>query len=90
MAVTIDIPEEARTLQRRFENVTLYSDTERTLVQSLDIVRQDDFAPGGAESVIPTTLLVDADGTIKWIYRPQSIVRRLGVDELLAAADESL
>ena len=36
----------------------------------------------------PTTILVDGKGTVRWVFRPDSYLRRLSPEEVLAAVDQ--
>jgi hypothetical protein len=47
-------------------------------------------SPTGAETVSPTTVLVDRHGRVRWVFRPTRYINRLSLAELLAAVDEHL
>jgi hypothetical protein len=39
---------------------------------------------------VPTTILVDKQGTVRWLYRSPSVIARLSPDEVLQAIDQTL
>ena len=36
----------------------------------------------------PTTILVDGQGVVRWVFRPERFLTRLSPEELLAAVDQ--
>lgn len=44
----------------------------------------------GGDVAAPTTILVDGQGTVRWLFRPDRFLKRLSPAELLAAIDEHL
>jgi hypothetical protein len=43
--------------------------------------------PSGSDIAMPTTILVDRRGRVRWLYRPPAVVSRLSPDEVLQAID---
>jgi alkyl hydroperoxide reductase subunit AhpC len=46
--------------------------------------------PNGEDIATPTTILLDRDGVVRWIFRPDQVITRLSPDEVLKAVDENL
>jgi hypothetical protein len=46
--------------------------------------------PGGQDSFAPTTLLVDGQGTVRWIFRPYRFIVRVSPSQILSAVDQHL
>jgi peroxiredoxin len=87
VAVSVEGPEEARKTQKDFPHLLVASDHERKLSSAVDIIHQLS-GPNGADTSAPTTILVDCQGKVKWLYRSERVIARLSPDELLAAADK--
>jgi len=47
-------------------------------------------APDGGDADVPTTILVDRRGTVRWIYRSPSVIARLSPGEVLQAIDQNI
>jgi hypothetical protein len=45
---------------------------------------------GGQDPAAPTTILVDGQGTVRWLFRPDRFLERLSPAQLLAAIDEHM
>ena len=78
--------------------IRLVSDSEGTLMDPLNIRHDGGMPPdvivGKVAKINPskdlflsTNFLVDEQGVIRWIYRPDTYRMRASVDELLAAID---
>jgi hypothetical protein len=46
--------------------------------------------PDGSDIDVPTTILVDRRGTIRWLYRSPEVLARLSPDEVLQAVDQKI
>ena len=99
VAVSVDPPEISERLRRRLElPIRILSDVNGTLMDPLSI-RHDggmppDLIAGEVGKINPsrdlflaTNYLLDEQGVIRWIYRPDTYRMRASVDELLAAID---
>ena len=47
-------------------------------------------APDDADADVPTTILVDRSGIVRWLYRSPAVIVRLSPDEVLQAIDRHL
>jgi peroxiredoxin len=89
IAVSVETPESARETQKDFPHLMVASDHERKLSNAVEVIHAHS-GPGGEDTSAPTTILVDRDGTVRWLFRPNHNAVRLSSDELLAAANEHL
>ena len=81
--------DDARKTQADFPHLTVLSDEARGLSESAGVVHPH-AAPDGRDIDVPTTILVDRQGVVRWVYRSPSVVARLSPDDLLRAIDEKL
>ena len=99
VAISVDPPEISEPLRKRLDlPMKILSDVQGTLMDPLNI-RHDggrplDVVAGQVAKINPskdlflsTNFLVDEQGTIRWIYRPDTYRMRASVDELIAAID---
>jgi peroxiredoxin len=96
VAVSVDPPEVSERLRRRLGlEIRFLSDPDGTLMDPLHI-RHRGGRPGflppaegaaRADIFLPTTFLLDGDGVIRWIYRPDTYRVRASPREVLAAID---
>ena len=99
VAISVDPPEISEKLRRKLDlPMTIVSDVNGTLMDPLRI-RHDggmplDLIAGEVAKVNPsrdlflaTNFLLDEDGVIRWIYRPDTYRMRASFDELIAAID---
>jgi alkyl hydroperoxide reductase subunit AhpC len=75
--------------QGNFPHLVVVADTEQNLAKAVQVLH-----PGAGHhhetTNAPTTILVDGDSTVRWLYRPERVITRLAPDELLAAIDANL
>ena len=99
IAVSVDSPEISEKLRRRLDlPMRILSDVNGTLMDPLSIQHDGGMPPdliaGEVGKINPsrdlflaTNYLLDEQGVIRWIYRPDTYRVRASVDELLAAID---
>ena len=88
-AISVDGVGDTRNLQEKFQSLRMVSDEEGNLARALSLVHEGK-GPDGRDIMVPTTLLVDGEGVVRWTYRSTQVVARLSPDELLARVDEFL
>jgi len=99
VAVSVDPPEISEALRRRLDlPMRILCDVEGRLMDPLHI-RHDGGRPPGwiagevakinpsRDLFLATSFLVDGEGVIRWIYRPDTYRLRASMDELFAAID---
>src|SRR5262245_40366653 len=89
VAVSMDDREDAQKSQAQFPHLTLVADTDRKMCHTLNVMHPG-AGPGGDDAVAPTTILVDGQGTVRWLFRPDRFLKRLSPAQLLAAIDQHM
>jgi peroxiredoxin len=89
IAVSVEGPDDARQTQADFPHLLVLSDEGRGLSDALDLIHPH-AAPDGSDIDVPTTILVDRKGRVRWLYRSPGVMTRLSPDEVLQAVDEHM
>ena len=89
VAASLDDLDESAKTQGQFPHLTILSDRDESLARAADVIGVH-HSPTGATTVSPTTVLIDAGDTVRWIFRPDRYIKRLSPPELLAAIDSHL
>lgn len=89
MVVSMDGPEDSQRTQEECPHLFVLSDSGRGLSEALGIVHAH-AAPAGGDADVPTTILIDRTGTVRWLYRSPAVISRLSPDEVLEAVDQHL
>jgi peroxiredoxin len=89
VAVSLDdLPDSAET-QKQFPHLTILSDHDKSLAGAADVIGPH-RSPAGEITVSPTTVLIDRQGKVRWLFRPDRYTKRLMPQELLAATNTHL
>src|SRR4051794_30085786 len=86
IVVSVEGPDDARKTQADFPHLTVLSDEVRDLSEAAGLIHPH-AAPDGDDTDVPTTILVDRRGTVRWLYRSPSVIARLSPDDVLRAID---
>ena len=87
-AVSIASPEVNRTLRERVGAEYIFlSDPEGVVLDRLNIGHHTPN-PSGMDIPIPTQILVDRDGIVRWIYQPSNYRIRARPETVLAALED--
>ena len=87
-AVSVDSPEVNRALRERVgAGYTFLSDPDATVLGQLNI-RHHTPNPTGKDIAVPTQVLVDKTGIVRWIYQPSNYRIRARPETILAALDD--
>ena len=89
VAVSVEGDDDARKTQADFPHLTVLSDEGRGLSEAAGLIHAH-AAPDGGDTDVPTTILVDRRGIVRWLYRSPSVIARLSPDEVLQAIDQEL
>ena len=89
VVVSVEGEDDARKTQADFPHLTVLSDEGRGLSEAAGLIHPR-AAPDGGDTDVPTTILVDKRGTVRWLYRSPSVIARLSPDDVLEAIDEKL
>jgi peroxiredoxin len=87
VVASVDGRDEAEKTQADFPHLLVVSDPEHQLASVVDLIHPHS-APDGSDTVVPTTVLIDRQGMVRWLYRPERVINRLSTAELLAAMDK--
>ena len=86
LVISVEGPDDARKTQADFPHLTVLSDEARSLSEAAALIHRH-AAPDGGDADVPTTILVDRHGTVRWLYRSSEVIARLSPDEVLQAID---
>jgi alkyl hydroperoxide reductase subunit AhpC len=89
LVVSIEGIDDARKTQAEFPHLTVLSDESRGLSEAAGLIHPH-AAPDGGDADVPTTILVDRHGTVRWLFRSPAVIVRLSPDEVLQAIDRSM
>jgi alkyl hydroperoxide reductase subunit AhpC len=89
IAVSVEGPDDAHTTQAEFPHLTVVSDEALGLSRAAGLIHPH-AAPDGGDADVPTTILIDRGGTVRWLYRSPSVIERLSPDEVIRAVDQNL
>jgi peroxiredoxin len=80
VAISTDSREDAQFSQRQFPHLKVVADSDQKMCRTLAVMHGEDKAA-------PTTILVDGEGTVRWLFRADRFLERLSPAQLLAAID---
>jgi peroxiredoxin len=86
LVVSMEGLEDAKKTQADFPHLLVLADEGRGLSEAMELV-DPHAAPDGRDADVPTTILVDRHGTVRWIHR-SGVISRLSPDEVLQAVDQ--
>jgi alkyl hydroperoxide reductase subunit AhpC len=89
IVVSVEGLENAKKMQADFPHLTVVSDEALGLSQATGLIHPH-VGPNGSDADVPTTILVDRAGIVRWLYRSPSVIERLSPDALLTAMDQHL
>jgi peroxiredoxin len=89
VAVSNDELNDAKTTQDKFQHLVIASDPQMKMAQGFAVIHEH-MAPGGKDTNVPTTFLIDTAGNVRWLFRSDSFIVRLPPKELLTAIDGAL
>jgi peroxiredoxin len=92
VAISADTPEQIRAGRAKHgARVTLLADPDLAVTTQYGLVNRRGLAPGGLRRLpIPTTLLVDAAGSVRWIDQATDYQVRSQPERVLAAIRAAL
>lgn len=87
-AVSVDPPAASRRLQERLGiSFTFLADEEGALLDELGI-RHQGGRDDGADIAYPTSMLVDGDGIVRWIFQSHTYRERARAEAIFGAIEE--
>jgi alkyl hydroperoxide reductase subunit AhpC len=89
LVVSVEGLDDIRKTQAEFPHLTVLSDQAHSLSNAAGLIHPH-AAPDGSDADMPTTILVDRQGHVRWLYRSPVVIARLSPDEVLQAIDEHI
>ena len=89
VAISMDNREDAQQSQKQFPHLTVVADTDKKMCEALMVIHPG-AGHGGEDPAAPTTILVDGQGTVRWLFRPDRFLVRLSPAQVVAAIDEHM
>jgi peroxiredoxin len=90
IAISVEGLKDAKETQEQFHNKLLVlSDQGRGLSNAVQLIHEH-AAPDGSDADVPTTILVDRHGTVRWLFCPSEVIERLSPDDVLQAVDQHM
>ena len=86
LVVSMEGLDDAQKTQAQFPHLIALADEARGLSEAAGLVHPH-AAPDGRDADVPTTILVDRHGIVRWFYRSPEVVARLSPDDVLQAID---
>lgn len=83
LVVSIEDVQTAAQTQKDFPHLVVVSDEQGGLSNAVQLINRG-TAPGGKDCAIPTIILVDRSGTVRWLHRPTRFIARPSASELVA------
>jgi alkyl hydroperoxide reductase subunit AhpC len=84
IAVSLDNLEDSKATQEKFPQLVIVADFEKKLSEAVQVIQ------GNEGHNAPTTILVDGQGVVRWVFRPERFLTRLSPEELLRAVDQHM
>lgn len=89
VVVSIEDEPTAKLTQADFPHLRVVSDAAENISKAIAVVHPSS-APDGRDTSAPTTILLDRQATVRWVYRPDRVFTRLSPTELLTAVDREM
>ena len=87
IVASVEGVEDARKTQTDFPHLLVLADQGRGLSDAAGLIHPH-AAPDGGDADVPTTILIDRHGTVRWLYRSPQVIARLSPDDVLQAVDQ--
>src|SRR6266702_4722756 len=81
LVISMEGSDDAKQTQAQFPNLVVLADASRSLSEAAGVVHPKS-GPDGGDTAAPTTILVDHNGTVRWLYRSSEVIARLSPDEV--------
>ena len=89
IVASVEGVEDARKTQTDFPHLLVLADQGRGLSDAAGLIHPH-AAPDGGDADVPTTILIDRHGTVRWLYRSPQVIARLSPDDVLQAVDQHI
>jgi peroxiredoxin len=89
IVVSIEDQDLVKKTQADLPHLIVASDKERKLSNAVEVIHVQS-GPEGTDTSAPTTILIDREGSVRWLFRPGHVFTRLSPSELVEKAGEFL
>ena len=89
VAISLDNLEDSQATKAKFPHLVVVADFDKIMSEAVGAIHGN-AGPGGTSANAPTTILVDGQGVVRWVFRPERFLTRLSPEELLKAIDQHL
>jgi hypothetical protein len=89
IAISLEGTDKAAKTQEQNPHLLVLADQGRGLSEAAKLIHSH-AAPDGSDADMPTTILIDRQGVVRWIHRPTEIVSRLSPPEVLQLIDQHM
>ena len=89
IVVSVEGGDDARKTQADFPHLLVLADQGHGLSNAAGLIHPH-AAPDGSDADVPTTILIDRQGTVRWLYRSPQVIARLSPDDVLRAVSQHL
>src|SRR3954471_22273363 len=84
IAVSVEGIQDATKTQAENPYLVVLADENHSLTDAAGLMHPH-AGQDGSDVAAPTTILVDRNGIVRWLYRPDAVITRLSPDEVLKA-----
>ena len=89
LVASMEALDDARKTQAQFPHLIVLADHSRALSEAAGLVHPH-AAPDGRDADVPTTILLDKQGTVRWLYRSPRVIVRLSPEDVLREIDRRI
>ncbi len=89
VAISVENRDNAEATQTEYPHLLVVYDDDKKLAEALEVLHPHS-APDGGDTAAPTTILVDSQGIVRWLFRPDRFLTRLQPSEVLEAIDQKM
>jgi alkyl hydroperoxide reductase subunit AhpC len=89
LVASLEELDDARKTQAQFPHLIVLADHSRALSEAAGLIHPH-AGPDGRDADVPTTILVDRHGTVRWLYRSPAVIVRLSSDDVLREIDRRI
>jgi peroxiredoxin len=89
VVISLEDQKTAEETQKEFPHLVVVADADRKLADAVKVIHENS-SPNGGDTTAPTTILLDGNGTVRWLFRPDRFFTRLTPAQVLEAVDSKL
>jgi alkyl hydroperoxide reductase subunit AhpC len=81
--------EDAKKTQTQFPHLIVLADERRNLSEAAGLIHPH-AGPDGSDIDVPTTIILDRQGTVRWLYRSPAVNVRLSPEDVVRGIDSHI